>query len=130
MLTSAQIVDTRRFMGYSLTGNIALSGYRELVYSEVSFLGISLDTRLANMSSDEETILINKFLTPLNTIEDGISNASDSLDTDQAAVWYHNKSEVNDRTALYNKRRRDLCEFLGFAPGPHLGDGTVRVVRC
>lgn len=130
MLTSAQLVDARRFAGYSLSGNIALSGFRELVYSDVSFLGISLDTRLANMSSDEETVLINKYLIPLNTIEDALAGASDNLDTDVAAVWTHNRDEVLHRTQLFNQLRRTMCVFLGFAPGPHLGDNSVSIQRC
>jgi hypothetical protein len=127
-LTSAQIVDTRRFMGYSLSGNTTAQPYREPVYSNSTIGSISLDYRLANLSTDEENVVINKYLTPLNARETEIQGASDNLDTEQAAVWKRNASEVGDRISLFNYLRRELCEFLGFAPGPQLGRGN-RVVR-
>jgi len=128
-LTAQQAVDTRRWMGYSLSGNVALSGYRELVYSDVSYLGISLDTRLANLSAEEENTLTTYFLANLALREQEIQAASCNLDTDSAAVWKHNKNEIADRTDLFNSLRRDLCTFLGFKPGPNLAVAN-RLVRA
>jgi len=85
--------------------------------------------RLNSLSVDEETILINKYLTPLNLLEDAVTGSSDNLDTDQAAVWTHNKNEVHDRTALFNQKRIDMCGFLGMATGPSLSSGIVKVNR-
>lgn len=116
-------------MGYSVTGNSTAQPYRELVYSEVSYMGLSLDYRLANLSPEEESVVINTYLTPLAAREQEIQSAAANLDTDQAAVWKRNASEVSDRIALFAYLRRELCEFLGFAPGPKLGGGN-RVVRA
>jgi hypothetical protein len=128
-LTNAQIVDCRRFMGYSLTGNATSTPYREPVYSDVTLATLSLDYRLANLAPEEKAVLINTYLVNLNLREQEIQGASTNLDTDEAAVWKHNKDEVADRRNLFNALRRDLCEFLGFAPGPRLGSGS-RLVRA
>lgn len=116
-------------MGYSLSGNSTASGFRELIYSDVSYLGLSLDYRLANLSAEEENTLTTYFLANLAKREQEIQDAADNLDTEQAAVWKHNKSEISDRTNLFNSLRRDLCTFLGFAPGPQLGFAN-RLVRA
>jgi hypothetical protein len=128
-LTAAQIVDCRRFMGYSVSGDDVSNPYRELVYSNVSYFGLSIDYRLQHLSPEEETVVSNKFLVNLNLREDEIQGAAANLDTDQAAVWYHNKQEVSDRTGLFNELRYDLCTFLGFRPGPNLAT-TNRLVRA
>ena len=128
-LTTAQRVDVRRFMGYSVSGDSTSFPYRELVYSAVSYMGLSIDYRLDHLLPEEETVVVNVYLTNLTALEAAIVSASDNLDTDQAAVWTHNKREVADRTALFNQKRRDLCAFLGFKPGPTLGAGNA-IVRA
>ncbi len=115
-------------MGYSLTGNSTAAPFRELVYSNVSYMGISLDYRLANLSAEEEGVVVNTYLTPLILRETEIQGAASNLDTAQAAVWTRNSSEVSDRINLFNYLRRQLCVFLGFPPGPQLATGN-RVVR-
>jgi hypothetical protein len=128
-LTAQQLVDCRRYMGYSVTGDSTSQPYRELVYSNVSYMGLSLDYRLAHLSTEEEGVVVSTYLTPLALREQEIQGAADNLDTDQAAVWKRNANEVNDRIQLFNWLRRDLCRFLGFAPGPDLASGN-RVVRA
>lgn len=127
-LTTAQRVDVRRFMGYSVSGDSTSFPYRELVYSNVSYMGLSIDYRLDHLTAEEDAVVVNVYLTNLTALEAAIVSASDNLDTDQAAVWTHNKREVADRTGLFNQKRRDLCAFLGFKPGPTLGaaNGIVR----
>ena len=66
-----------------------------------------------NLAVEEETTLIDKYLVILNSLETDIPTASDNLDTDRAAVWYHNKNEVRDRFALYKLWAIRLCDFLG-----------------
>jgi hypothetical protein len=85
--------------------------------------------RLMNLTPENETTLINVYLTNLATLETAIVGAAANLDTDQAAVWTHNKSEVAERSALFDGWRRRMCGFLGVAPGPALGDGVMRIVR-
>ena len=128
-LTSAQRVDVRRYMGYSVSGDATSSPFRELVYSNVSYMGLSIDYRLDHLTADEEAVVVNAYLGNLTNLEQAISDASENLDTDAAAVWTHNKNEVRDRTSLFNQKRRDLCAFLGFKPGPSLGDGITRLAR-
>lgn len=127
-LTAQQLVDVRRYMGYSVTGNTATESYAELVYSDVSYFGISLDTRLANLSTEEEFTVTSYFLLNLPLREAEIQAAADNLDTDRAAVWTRNKIEVADRRELFSRLRLDLCSFLGFAPGRGLQTG--RMVRA
>jgi hypothetical protein len=129
-LTTAEQVDVRRFMGYSVSGDTTSFPFRELVYSEVSYMGLSIDYRLQHLQPEEETVVRNVYLIRLNSLETAIANSSDNLDTDSAAVWKHNKNEVQDRTRLFKQLQRNLCEFLGFEPGPKLGSGALRVTRC
>lgn len=128
-LTAQQIVDTRRFCGYSVSGDSTSTQYRELAYSDVALSSLSLDYRLAHLSAEEEGVLVNTYLTQLAAREQEIQGAAANLDTDQAAVWMRNVNEVSDRIELFNWLRRDLCRFLGFPPGRQLATGT-RVVRA
>ena len=69
-------------------------------------------------------------LTELAALDAAIVVASDNLDTDQAAVWHRNRSEVADRTALFRQRCREMCTVLGVPPGPDLarGGSSLRLV--
>ena len=129
-LTSAEQVDCRRFMGYSVSGDSTSYPYRELVYSNVSYMGLSIDYRLQHLTSDEEAVVRTNYLANLYTLEAAIPAASSNLDTESAAVWKHNANEVADRVGLFNRWRRELCGFLGFAPGPALGNTGLRLTRC
>lgn len=111
MLTESQKVDVRRHAGFAVFGNNITSsppgfGYRW--YSQY----LTLEYRLNNLATEEETVLINVYVNQCNTLEAAIPTASDNLDTDRAAVWYHNKNEVRDRTALYVLWCRRLMDFL------------------
>lgn len=130
-LTTAQMTDVRRFMGYSVVGTtMPINGNQDLVYGVFGMTQMSLYTRLTSLTSDEETVLINTYLTNLTTLETAVIGASANLDTDEAAVWKHNKNEVGDRFSLFDSWRRRLCQFIGFPPGPLLGNGGMSVVRC
>ena len=128
-LTNAQVVAVRRYCGYSVSGNTTSQPYREPVYSNVTLASLSLDYRLANLQPEEETVVTNYFLFNLAQREQEIQNASRNLDTDKAAVWERNPQEVSDRQNLFNALRRELCSFLGFAPGPGLAS-INRLVRA
>lgn len=129
LLNASQLVDIRRYMGYSVSGNSATQPLRELVYSNVSYMGMSLDYRLANLTPAEEMVIMTNYLPNLAAREQEIQGAASNLDTDQAAVWKRNSNEVSDRIRLFNYLRRELCTFLGFPPGPQLEAGN-RVVRA
>src|ERR1700679_2513032 len=128
-LTNQQVVDTRRYCGYSVTGNTTSTPYREPAYSDVTLASLSLDYRLANLAPEEENTLTTYYLANLYLREAEIQDASCNLDTDAAAVWKHNKDEIRDRTDLFNQLRRDMCDFLGFAPGRALMN-TNRLIRA
>ena len=120
-LTSAQMLDVRRFAGYQAASTVSpLAPHNDIVYQSYGMVTMSLYTRLTTLDADAETVLISKFIEPLNTLEDVILTASDNLDTDVAAVWTRNKNEVRDRAALLNNLRVRMCEFLGMKPGPNL----------
>jgi hypothetical protein len=130
-LTDAQKADVRRWMGYPQVGtNVSVGPYHDFAYGWV-LPGVweTLVTLLDNLSSENETILVNKFLVKLDTLEDAITTASDNLDTSSAAVWVHNPNEIDDRFKLYRKWRLELCSFLGIAPGPYLTQGN-QIIRC
>ncbi|KVW15397.1 hypothetical protein [Burkholderia cepacia] len=130
MLTAQQMADVRRFAGYPMLADTVADDSRDFAYGWVS-PGVwqTLEHRLTNMKPEEESILINTYLTPLYTLETAITSAGDNLDTDVAAVWTHNKNEVSDRTKLFDQWRRRMCYFIGVAPGPSLGNGGTRIVR-
>lgn len=130
MLTDAQKVDARRYMGYPLVGDTGVSDTRDLAWGLAGvFTYQSLDHRLRSLSEAEEAVVV-EFLTTLNGLEKAITDSSDNLDTAQAAVWTHNPDEVRDRTKLYNQWRRNLCGVLGIPPGPALGPGGTCIGRA
>jgi hypothetical protein len=116
--TDAQKADIRRFCGYSALGGVN-SGQQSWRFFTVYG---QMEWRINNLSNEEGAVVVNTYLANLNTLEQAIISAADNLDTDQAAVWHHNKREIGDRTALFDDWRRRLCAFLGIPPGPHLGE--------
>ncbi|MGZ3309099.1 MAG: hypothetical protein ACXU8R_11325 [Xanthobacteraceae bacterium] len=119
MLTDAQKIDCRRWMGYP-TLNV---GFRDTIFSS-SFGSVSITEKLANLTDGEESVLVEKYLTPLESLESAILAVSDNLDTNKAAVWERNTNEQADRERLFDSVRRRMCAFLGFKPGPELGGGN------
>ena len=128
-LTSAQVVDVRRHMGYSATGNTTAQPYREPAYTNVTFAALSIEYRLSNLTADEEAVITTFYLPNLQQREQDIQTAAANLDTEKAAVWTRNTTEISDRQALYRYLRMELCKFLGFPPGSGLS-ATNRVTRC
>lgn len=130
MLTPQQQADARRYMGYPMIGDKSPNDRSDAAYAQVtSGRYQTLAHRLTSLRAEEETIVAN-YLVTLAGLESGITRAADNLDTDKAAVWHRNRSEVSDRTRLYNQWRRQLCGLLGIPPGPSLGNGTSVVTRC
>ena len=116
-------VDIRRFCGYGAFGGIASPAFGYRFFESYG----TLEYKLSNLAIEEETTLRSIYLTSVNSLyvlESAIYGTTANLDTAQAAVWVHNKREMADRVALFNKARRDLCEFLGVAYGPNLSKGN------
>jgi hypothetical protein len=120
MLTDAQMLDVRRWMGYPSLSDGELDMVR---WNPNSRTSMSLTERLENLTATEETTLTDAYLTPLAALEAAILSAADNLDTKVAGPWQSNPQELTQRTGLYNQWRRDMSAFLGFAPGPALGSG-------
>jgi hypothetical protein len=129
MLTDQQLADVRRFIGYPMLGDTIADNSRDLAYGWVSpGTWQTLYHRLSTLRPEEEARIIT-FLTTLSGLETAVTDSTENLDTDQAAVWVHNKNEVSDRMKLYRLWRRELCSFIGIAPGPSLGKGGTRISR-
>lgn len=129
MLTPAQQADARRYMGYKLLGDTSPDDRSDAAYAQVTSGRYQTLAHRLNTLRDEEEAIVANYLITLSGLERGITRAAENLDTDKAAVWQRNRSEVADRTRLYNQWRRQLCGLLGIKPGPSLGNGTTHVVR-
>jgi hypothetical protein len=120
--SEAEKTEIRRFCGYPAHGvGGLLQGWR---YYQVYGL---LEYRLLWLSSSEEAV-VRHYLPTLSGLERAVIEAGGNLDTDQAAVWTHNRDEVRDRLRLFDDWRRRLCGFMGVPPGPALGTGGVALV--
>lgn len=110
-LSTQDLEDTRRYCGYPVQA--ALS------FLDAEFQGYSsmLDMILASLTPIQQTSLQTNYLVPLRILEAAIPTSGDNLDTDRAAVWFHNKNEVSDRENLYQITRIKLCFFLGIPAG-------------
>ncbi len=125
--TSVQLVDIRRFCGYPAYGGTPASFQSYRFFQAYG----ALEYRLANLSSDEQTVVVNTYLTNLYLLETdivGSTGVRGNLDTDVAAVWTHNKDEYKDRKRLFDGTRRELCAFLGVTPGPGLSNGGMAIL--
>jgi hypothetical protein len=126
--SDAEKVDIRRFCGYGLYGGgqpLPASGYRFSTQYGV------LEYKLNTLGTAEETVVRTTYLANLATLESDIIGATgvrSNLDTDEAAVWKHNKEEYRDRKRLFDGVRRDFCGFLGVSPGPALSSGGFSMV--
>lgn len=123
-ITEQQKLDVRRWAGYTMVGDLDISDMSDPAQGWGAGAYQTLYHRLLNLTASEESTLISVYITNLTTLEAAIPASSDNLDTDQAAVWTHNRDEVTHRTALFNQWRRAMCGFLGIVPGPSLG-GSV-----
>ncbi|MCQ8277783.1 hypothetical protein NFI95_04910 [Acetobacteraceae bacterium KSS8] len=122
-LSGAERVDVRRFCGYPAYGSGA-SGMSSWRFFEAYG---TLEYRMTNMSSSELQVVRQKLAT-LYQLDQAIPAAAQNLDTDQAAVWTRNRSEVLDRTRLFEDWCRRLAAFIGVPPGPALRTATSIVI--
>lgn len=114
VFTPAQLVDVRRHLGYPAYGD----GDAVFPYPWIMRNYLALEYRLQHMSTDEGNVVVNTYITNLNTLETAIVSSSANLDTDQASVWKHNKDEVRDRSSLFDSWRKRLASFIGVPTGP------------
>lgn len=114
-LTDTEKTNTRRYAGYPAygAGDSGFSSWRFFTAYG------TLEYRLNNLSAAELTAL-RTYLSQLAALEAAIPATSANLDTAQASVWVHSKTELSDRIRLFDGWRRRLCGFLGLPPGPDL----------
>jgi hypothetical protein len=129
MLTDAQRTDVRRYMGHPVLNAGEPDTVYAKAYSRATF-PVSLTVRLDNLTATEQDVLTNTFLSTLATLEAAIPTAGDNLDTEIAGPWTARKDEIAQRSSLFDRWRREMCGFLGFAPGPALGGGGFTLVRA
>lgn len=122
--TDAEKTDIRRFCGFPVFGGQPVQAFGHRFYQQYG----TLEFRLNNLQASEEAVIRTTYLANLLQLEADIPGTRENLDTDQAAVWTHNKREQQDREALFDSWRRRLCGFLGIPPGPALGDGGLTLV--
>ncbi len=116
--SDAEKTDVRRFCRYEAFG-AGQSGFQSWRFFQQYGM---LEYRMNNLMPAEYQV-VRLYLANLYTLEAAVPAASGNLDTDQAAVWKHNKDEVKDRSRLFDDWCRRLCRFFGVPPGPGLGDG-------
>jgi hypothetical protein len=119
-LSDPEKTDARRYCGYPAHGAGA-AGFQNWRFYQIYGL---LEFRLNNLSAAEEAV-VRRYLAAITNMELAVPRSAENLDTDQAAVWTHNKTEAQDRTRLLDDWSRRLCGFLGVPPGPALGRSSV-----
>ena len=123
VFTDTEKTDIRRFMGYPPCGtdmNSMLIGV--LVNDE----GV-VEYRL-NLLTEDEGNQVRKYLKALKGLEDAILAAADNLEDDVLGPLKRNKTEIAERTALFESWRKRLCQFLNMKPGPGLRTGGLHWV--
>ena len=114
--SEAQKVDIRRYCGYQAYG-AGPSGFQGWRFFQAYG---TLEFKLNNLDPAEEAVMTSVYLPNLATLESAIPASGANLDTDEAAVWKHNRREVEDRIRLFAYWRQELCRFLGVPPGDGL----------
>jgi hypothetical protein len=122
-LSDAEKTDIRRHCGYAVATSVATGGQSWFYFQQSGLLEIRMNALAAT-----EIGIVRRYLAALTTLELAVPHAGDSLDTDQAAVWTRNRSEPQDRLALFDTWRRRLCAFLGLAPGPYFPTSATRII--
>ncbi|WP_244184453.1 hypothetical protein [Komagataeibacter europaeus] len=120
-LVDGELAQARRYMGYPAMGSQD-SGMQSWRFFRV--YGFN-EWRLRNLAP-AECAQARAFIMQCQMLEGAIMAATANLDTDRAAVWIRNRTEVTDRFTLYTRWRVQLCNFLGIPPGPGLrGVGEI-----
>ncbi|AQU88823.1 hypothetical protein B0W47_01675 [Komagataeibacter nataicola] len=120
-LTDTERAQARRYMGYPAMGS-ADSGMQSWRFFRV--YGFN-EWRLGHLSP-AECAQARAFVAQCQILESAVMAAGSNLDTDRAAVWTRNRTEVTDRFTLYTRWRVQLCNFMGVPPGPGLrGMGEI-----
>ena len=118
--TATEITNIRRFAGYP-----AFASFGYLFTTNLA----NLDQQINAMSDSEQAVIRTVYLTILPVMEADINSSAEFANVQSAGPFTRNPHELSERRRLFNMKRRDMCAFIGVAPGPGLNDGS-RVVRC
>ncbi len=129
-LDDSQKVNVRRWAGYPLMADNPATDSSDIAYVHTRNAISTLEHRLNNLTTAEESVLVDVYLDKLETLETDVLKAGDNIDTLEAGPWKSNPRELGDRQRLFNSWRRQMCAFMGLEPGPGLGDGGLTLVRC
>ncbi len=99
-LSDAEKTDIRRHCGYPTVAVGGTGGQAWVLYQQF----VLLETRM-NTLANPELGIVRRYLATLTNLELAVPRAGDSLDTDQAAVWTRNRTEPQDRLALFDEWR-------------------------
>ncbi len=121
--TDGQKADIRRFCGYPAYGAGA-AGFNAWRFFQAYG---TLEYRMNNLAPAEVAVTL-QYISTLATLEATVPRTSENLDTESAAAWTHNASELRDRCNLFDNWRRRLCGFLGVPPGPALEQAGLTLV--
>jgi hypothetical protein len=124
MLLDSEKTDVRRFCGYPAYGAGPAGNMGWRFYQAYG----AMEYRMNNLSPSEECV-VRQHLATLRSFEAAIPSATNNLDTEAAAVWTRNPSEVRDRQRIEQDWGRRLCAFLGIPPGTGLlNSSTVALI--
>lgn len=112
MLTDAEKVEIRRYLGFPVFGQQLTPGFGYRYNQEY----LIFEYRLNNLQSAEEDQIRDKFLPKLRQLEEDIYGVRENSDTSRAAVWYRNSSELRERVQNFNYWSKQLADFLGVVP--------------
>lgn len=122
--TDAQKVDIRRYCGFYLFGSQPIQTFAWRFTNQYGHLEFVMN----NMSDDEVTVVLTVYLPNLNQLEADIPAIRQNLDTKQAAVWFWNTNEIDDRIKLFRYWCKQLAAFMGVGEGPGLSSITSFVI--
>lgn len=117
-LTIAERVNVRRYLGYPPAGDDLNGTSSSWRFNQIWGL---MEWKLTHCT-DEELVVVRKYLTQLPSLESNILAAADNLDTISIAVLHQNPHEIRDRQRLFDGWRNRFAQFLGLPPGPYLSN--------
>jgi hypothetical protein len=123
-LTAAEKTDVRRFVGFGVTGA------HDYLEPETQTTSTALDTVLNTLSGDQSAVVRTRYLARLVVLEDDLFDAREDLDTNKAAVWERNTSELLEKEQLFTQMRYRLAQFVGILPGPGIGQLITAPASC
>ena len=121
MFTDDQKVQIRFYCGFPAYGVAPLANF----WMRSTWVDGQVEFVMRALAPDEEDKVINYYLPNLNQLETDIYNVRLNSDTAQAAVWYRNPLELQERIQNYTWWRQALCRFIGSYYGPDLARMTV-----